>query len=43
MSVYQHIAQRASKAPVRQRCHVLQAAPGAYYAWHPPAAGTTGS
>ncbi|WP_426062251.1 IS3 family transposase, partial [Hymenobacter sp. B1770] len=33
MSVYQHIARRASKAPVRQLCHVLQVAPSAYYAW----------
>jgi transposase InsO family protein len=32
--VYQHIAQRARKAPVRQLCHVLQVAPSAYYAWH---------
>ena len=33
MSVYQHIARRARKAPVRQLCHVLQVAPSAYYAW----------
>jgi len=34
VSVYQHIARRANKAPVRQLCHVLQVAPSAYYAWH---------
>ena len=34
MSVYQHIARRVQKAPVRQLCHVLQVAPSAYYAWH---------
>ena len=33
MSVYQHIAQRASQVPVCQRCHVLRVAPAAYYAW----------
>ena len=34
MSTYQHIAQRASQAPVRQLCQVLQVAPSAYYVWH---------
>ena len=33
MNVYQHIARRASQAPVRQLCQVLQVAPSAYYAW----------
>ncbi|MBC6607577.1 transposase [Hymenobacter sp. BT188] len=33
MSTYRYIAQRASQAPVRQLCHVLQVASSAYYAW----------
>ena len=33
MSTYQHIAQRADLAPVRQLCQVLRVAPAAYYAW----------